>query len=234
MSKLAILVVDDDTVWLRILYKFFTLSKYKVYTAATCAEGLKLAELHRPDCILLDFQMRDGNGGEACLSIRSNENIKMIPVIMVSAYPEEEANAYFDYKTDGFVLKGTKLINLKGIVETIVRRVRWERGVKRKGDIRLEAEGFKVLRHSELLVQLSPGQFRLFQLLLEKSPDFVSDDVISKHVFNSDFAPEKLDAIRGLAFRLRQKLGRQLGRRIKNKSARGWVYVQPRLRSVEV
>jgi len=229
MFKHTILAVDDHPAWLRLIAKFFTSCKYKVYTATNGAEGLKLAEQHKPDCILLDFLMTGDNGGKVCRDIRANENIKKIPVIMVSSYPQEEGNAHFDYKTDSFVRKGSELVNLHGVVESVIRRVAWERGIMQKGDLRLEPNGCRVFKDSLPLVQLSPNQFRIFSLLLEKSPDFVSEDTIASHVFDSDFAPDKIDAIRNLMCRLRLKLGPRLGRRIINKTNSGWVYIQPRV-----
>jgi DNA-binding response OmpR family regulator len=234
MRKHTLLIMDDDPAWLVFIAKFFTTSKkYNVHTAVTCAEVLKSAELHKPDCILLDFLMSDGNGGKVCASLRSNEKTKKIPVIMVSAYAEEEANSYFEYKADGFIRKGAKLINIRGIVESVLRRVRWERGIIEKGDTRVEPDGFRVFSRSKPVAELSPDQFRLFSLLFEKSPAFVSEDEISRRVFASSFAPGKADAIKMLSYRLRQKLGPRLARRIKNKRDLGWVYLQPRLRQTD-
>jgi DNA-binding response OmpR family regulator len=112
----------------------------------------------------------------------------------------------------------------------VMRRVNWERGIIKVGDIKLEKTGLTVFRHSRLFTTLSLDQFQLFYLLMQESPGFVSEDAISKHLYDSDFVPQNADSIRGLIQRLRKKLGMQLGRRIKNKSRLGWTYVQPRQR----
>ncbi len=127
MHKYTLLIMDDDPAWLRCISGYFAKSRYTIYTAATCAETLKLAELYRPDCVLLDFSMPDGNGGEVCLAMRSNKETKTIPIIMVSAYPEEETDSYFKYKVDGFIHKGTPQINIEGVIESLLRRVSIER-----------------------------------------------------------------------------------------------------------
>lgn len=223
-----ILIVDDDPVWLRAISSLFTLAGYAVRQARTCAEALKLAADGRHDAILLDFHLADGDGGDICAAIRADAAINKVPIIMISADPLEEQNAYFRYKADAFVLKGTELMKIRGVVESLLRRVSWERGTIEKDDLRLEPRDFQVLRGKKLLASLSPDQFALLALLLEKSPEVVSEDDIAKRVFDSDFAPDKTDAIRGLVYRLRLSLGRQIGRRIRNKSGRGWTYVSPR------
>jgi len=230
MCQYSILAVDDEAAWLKVLVRFFSEHNYKVYTAGTCAEGLRLAKLHRPDCILLDYLMPSGDGGQFCDCLHTAADIRKIPVIMVSSYPQEETNAYFTYKTDGFVQKGGDLIKLLGMVETVLRRVRLERGVEKRGDIRLEKKGFRVFLRSSLLARLSENQYRILSLLLDKSPAYVSEDLIAREVFESDFAPDKIDAIRGVLYRLRCKLGPRIGGRVKNKSGCGWTYLQPRSR----
>ncbi|MBI4350567.1 MAG: response regulator [Elusimicrobia bacterium] len=228
MKKTDLLIIDDDPDWMKFAVRFFSSAGYGVQTASDGAEGLGMARRRRPGAILLDFHMDGADGGKVCAAIRADAGLRKIPIIMVTVDPGEEENAYFEYKADAFVFKGDKLTKVQGIVEAVLRRVGWERGTLEKGDIRLEPEGCRVFRRSKLLASLSREQFRLLSLLLERSPAFVTEEEIARRLFNSDCAPEKEDAIRGLVYRLRVSLGRGLGRRIKNKSSRGWIYVQPR------
>ena len=113
------------------------------------------------------------------------------------------------------------------MVESMLRRVSWERGIIEKGDLRLETENLLVFRNSKSFVRLSLEQFRFLFILIVRSPCFVSEDDILEFLSGAGITPDKLDALRGLAARLRAKLGPRLGRRIKNKSSSGWIYVQP-------
>ncbi|MDA8130486.1 MAG: response regulator [Elusimicrobia bacterium] len=228
MRKTHLLIIDDDAAWTRIAAEFFARAGYTVGSAATCAEGLRRLRLARPDAILLDFHLTDGDGGEVCAAVRTDSELKKVPVIMVSADPTQEADAYLLHQADAFALKDGNFNRLVGVVEALLRRVGWERGITEKGDIRLEADGGRAYRSSRPLPSLSPEQFRLFSLLLDRSPAFVTEEEIARVVFNSDRSPELADAIRGLIYRLRLKLGRRLGRRVKNRSGRGWIYLPPR------
>jgi len=234
MLPKVLLIVDDHRPWLNTLSRFFSTFKYKIYTAETCAEGIKLAALHRPDCILLDFHFPDGKGDEVCRAVRADLRLKNTPIIMISADPGEELNSYQKYKTDGFISKGASLFKIKVIVENVLRRIGENRGILDRGDIRLDARNFSVYRDSNLAAELSADQFRLLFLLLEKNREFVSDALIAEHVLEDDPKLDKSDAIRSLICRLRKKLGPQLARRIKNKRDKGWIYLQPRDRTRKI
>jgi CheY-like chemotaxis protein len=82
-----------------------------VYTAASCVEGIKMAVLHSPDCIILDFHLADGNAVHVCSRLKANENTAQIPVIVFSSDPAAEIMAYTECKATSFVLKGSAAIS---------------------------------------------------------------------------------------------------------------------------
>lgn len=227
MNVRKVLIVDDDRVWLRVLGDFFRAVGYEVATAVNCAEGLALAARHRPCCVLLDFHLPDADAAAFCARIRADQDLGRTPIIVVSADAGEELNSYAEHKADGFVLKGGRLEKIRLMLESLLRRIDWERGVLEKGDLRLDAESLSVFRDAKPVVRLSPEQFRFLFILVERSPAFVSEEEILKFIFRSDTAPEKYEALRGVASRLRGKLGKRLGRRIKSSALSGWVYLDP-------
>lgn len=226
-DKYTILIVDDDKAWLRSISSFFKFFSYEVLTAATCAEGVELARLHRPDCILLDFHLPDAEADFFCSRIRSDQDLKKTPIIIISVDGEQECSSYLKCEADGFVMKGGPLNTIRLMVKSMLRRVNWERGIIEKGDMRLEQENLMVFLNTKPFARLSLEQFRFLFILVEKSPCFVSDNNILEFTFGADIALAKFDALRGLANRLRAKLGRRIGRRIKSKSSSGWIYLQP-------
>lgn len=221
------LIVDDDKVWLRSISAFFKTFDYNVLTALTCVEGLALARRHKPDCVLLDFHLPDADGGVFCAQIKMDLNLRKTPIIIVSGDCEQECSSYLVCEADGFVMKGGPFNTIRMMVESILRRIRWDRGTLEKGDIRLETTGLTVFKKSKFLARLPLEQFRFLFILMERSPSFVSEDEVLKFISGTDTAPEEFSELRGLASRLRAKLGRQIGRRIKSKNSHGWIYVQP-------
>lgn len=218
--------MDDDPAWLRSISRFFESFRYDVLTASTCAEGLAVAGRHKPACVLLDFHLPDGEADSFCSRIRSDQGLKRTPVIIVSVDGGKECSSYLKCEADGFVLKGGPLGTIRLMVESLLRRVRWERGIIEKGDLRLVTETLMVYMRAKPFARISLEQFRFLYMLVERSPCFVSEDDLLEFVFRAGTTQEKYDALRGLASRLRVKLGRRLGRRIKSKSSSGWIYVQ--------
>ncbi|MHB0995385.1 MAG: response regulator transcription factor [Elusimicrobiales bacterium] len=230
MNQTTLLIVDDNPVYLRTVSAYFNQNGFTVRTAANCADALKSAEELRPDCMLLDYHLTGGDGSSVCYSLRADTHLRKMPIIMVSGDPTQEMPAYTDYKADGFLLKCTPLAKVQAVVETVLRRVNWERGILQKGDLRLEKETLQIFRGHVPTVTLSEEQFDLLFMLVEKSPEFVSEETITGQILGA--GPEvKSDAVRALLHRLRQRLGPQLGRRIKGKRRLGWTYVQPRRRA---
>lgn len=106
MEKRSILIIDDDLIWHNLIGRFLSGTGYKVYTAATCAAGIKQAALHKPDCIVLDFHLTDGDAITVCSALKSDDATKNIPVIIFSSDPAAEITAYAQCRADNFLLKG--------------------------------------------------------------------------------------------------------------------------------
>lgn len=79
-----ILVIDDDQEQIDVLSHSFTSLGYLVSVAKTRADGLRMAEADRPDLILLDICLPDGDGLGICEEICDSERTLDIPVIIVS------------------------------------------------------------------------------------------------------------------------------------------------------
>ncbi|PIU20146.1 MAG: hypothetical protein COT18_03775 [Elusimicrobia bacterium CG08_land_8_20_14_0_20_59_10] len=121
MTGRSILVIDDEVVWHKLLKRFFGNFGYRVYAAANCAKGIKLAGLHKPDCIILDFHLTDGDAVSVCSVLRKNGDSGKIPVIIFSSDPAAETEAYSRCGAENFVLKGAaSLAALRKAVEVIL------------------------------------------------------------------------------------------------------------------
>lgn len=121
MKKRTVLVIEDCVTWHGILRRWLEKSEYTVHIAGTCTEGLLQARLIKPDCILLDFHLPDGNAVSLCAEIRKTLSTGTPPIIIFSGDPEAEGPAYRDCMADKFVLKG--LDALKTLSSSIERAI---------------------------------------------------------------------------------------------------------------
>jgi len=227
MLHRKLLIVTGDVFWISTILRFFKLYKFDISTVTTYSGGLTLAEIRRPDCILIDCQIVDANGVNLCAAIRAHPILQKTPIIMMSADSDAEVGSCLKCQADAFVLKWTPFEKIRMTIEVLLRRIRWERGIFEKYDIRVQASNLHVFHGRNVVSKLSPEQFKMFSLLLEKSPEYVPVQEICEKILNEAVSSSKLDAIKMIAYRLRKNLGAVLGRRIKSKKKLGWVYLHP-------
>ena len=80
----SILLVDDDEAVLDTFSRMLRLKGYVVNTVANPQDGLKKAELHRPDAIILDFRMPLIDGLGFLRSLRMLDYHRDTPVAIVT------------------------------------------------------------------------------------------------------------------------------------------------------
>lgn len=93
--------------WHRLLKRLFGEMDFDIHAAASFQDGVLLAEKHKPDCILLDFHLKDGDAVDVCAALKNGAERPRFPVIVVSSDPTAEITAYAECKAEYFVLKGS-------------------------------------------------------------------------------------------------------------------------------
>ena len=88
MEPKKILLVDDSSTVLLMEKMILSKSRYQLVTACDGQEGLDKAVAERPDLILLDVVMPRMDGFEVCRRIREREEMRGVPVIMVTTRGE--------------------------------------------------------------------------------------------------------------------------------------------------
>ena len=83
-----ILVIDDDPGVVSLLQNRLVANNYDVQTASNGVAGQKLVHSFAPDLIILDIVMPDLDGYSLYQEIRSEYNLKMKPVIVLTGKRE--------------------------------------------------------------------------------------------------------------------------------------------------
>ena len=119
MANELILIVEDNEKNMKLLRDVLQFKGYRTIEAETGEDGVTLAMQHKPDLILMDYQLPGIDGIEAFRRIRNASDTAHIPIVAVtaSAMPEE-AKKMKEAGFDGFL---TKPINVKGFIETVER-----------------------------------------------------------------------------------------------------------------
>ncbi|MBK8394193.1 MAG: hybrid sensor histidine kinase/response regulator [Leptospiraceae bacterium] len=91
MQNKPLVLIVDDTEYNIILLKQILLNEgYRVLSAMSGKDCLKILETEIPDIILLDVIMPEMNGFDIADRIKSNEKINSIPIIFLSAVSDYE------------------------------------------------------------------------------------------------------------------------------------------------
>ncbi len=89
---MKILIVDDDTGLTQLLQLVFESRGFWVTTAYDGEQALKALEKELPEAIVLDLMMPGVGGLEVCKLVRKDPRTAHIPIIILSAMPNESAH----------------------------------------------------------------------------------------------------------------------------------------------
>jgi signal transduction histidine kinase len=136
-KKSKILIVDDAVDTVELLRKRFRSEGYDTAEAYDGEEALQKVEEYHPDLVVLDVMMPKLDGYEVCRRLKTDENTKYIPILMLTAKGEVEnkvkgleigADDYlakpFDYKELSARVKS--LLTIKAAHEKLVEEEKSE------------------------------------------------------------------------------------------------------------
>lgn len=126
LANLCILIVEDMPDELRMLARFIGDAGARVLMAVQGIEALRLAQLMRPDVVLLDVQLPPPNGFAVCRALQEHPETCNIPVLFVSGMMEEDA------KLKGFSAGGRDFITKPFTAAELVARVSLHAGLSRR------------------------------------------------------------------------------------------------------
>jgi CheY-like chemotaxis protein len=110
-SKLKILLVEDDRIEIIKLKKSIPkeFDNYTLTLANNGSEAFSILEKDVPDMILLDLNMPDTNGIEFLKIIKSNEDLKHIPVIILTtSNHNKDIKECYKLGIAGYIIKPLK------------------------------------------------------------------------------------------------------------------------------
>ena len=141
-DKHKILIVEDDKYIINFISMSLKKEDYDYVIAKTCGEANALFYANRPDMIILDLGLPDGDGIEIIKNVRE---ISKIPIIVVSARQEEEEKIQaLDLGADDYMTKPFSPSELVARVKAHMDRYNRLIGSNvRKNDI-VEIRGIKI------------------------------------------------------------------------------------------
>lgn len=181
-----VLVVEDDPAIRQILCTLLESAGYRVVEAGTAERGRIEARAHKPDLLLVDLGLPDGDGLAVIASLRK---WSPVPVIVLSARTmEAQKIAALDAGADDYVTKPFGAAELLARVRAALRRnVRSAdpQSTLQLGDVEVDL-GRRELRGAQPGQHLTPLEYRLFESLARHAGLIVRQDQLIREVWGPD------------------------------------------------
>ncbi len=121
-AKNRVLVVDDEELNLKLFEAFLESQGYEVITAANGLRALSIIEKTEIDLVLLDVMMPELDGFRVCRTLKSREDTRLIPVILVTAMHDLDAKVRgIEAGADDFISKPPNKFELTTRIKSLIR-----------------------------------------------------------------------------------------------------------------
>jgi len=183
-----ILVVEDEPDIRNILRALFEGDHYRFIEAGTAERGEIEARSHKPDLLLVDLGLPDGNGVDLIKRVRS---WSPVPIIVLSARTmEEQKIAALDAGADDYVTKPFSTPELLARVRAALRR--YVRGAEQAPLLRLGPVQIDLARRESRgpdgELHLTPLEYRVLESLARHTGLIVRQAQLMREVWG----PERL------------------------------------------
>jgi two-component system KDP operon response regulator KdpE len=183
--KASILVIEDDAQIRRVLTTSLEAYGYDMYAAETGAEGLAIANEHKPDLVILDLGLPDMDGLDLIRELRTRASQE---ILVLSARGMEEVKVRaLDLGADDYLTKPFGLFELLARVRVALRRA--NRDIQEEERLILESIGVTIdLTHRRITrageeVHLTPIEFRLLATLARHGGKILTHEQLLSEVW---------------------------------------------------
>ena len=217
-----ILLVEDDQDLVALLRYNLEKEGFRCLDAQTGKDALELCRQARPDLVLLDIMLPDGDGLEICKKIRTDSELARIPVIFLTARGAEADRIIgLEIGANDYVVKPFFVRELIARIRLQFRSQAPPARVLEGGGIELDRNSRRVRQHGEEL-SLTATEFRLLEFLMSRPGVVFSREQLLDAVWTDRAITDR--AVDVYILRLRQKIERQSGAPVLIHSVRGFGY----------
>lgn len=201
-----ILIVDDDPALRQLLTEYLASESFEVAAAGDGQAALRECYRVRPDLVVLDVMMPGMDGWETAARLRE---LADVPIILLTAKSAEADKLRgFRLGVDDYVTKPFSFNELGARVRAVLARSRAARPAARRvhalGDLLIDLDRRTVERAGQP-VTLTPTEFRLLEVLLERVDQAVSEAALAQAVWG-DYKQPEAGGVRRYVWLLRQKI----------------------------
>ncbi len=207
----TVLVVDDEPTIVEIVARYIERAGYKAVQASDGPEALELAELHRPDLVVLDVMLPGMDGIEVMKRLQERPGKRTAVILLTARGEESDRLVGLRQGADDYVVKPFSPAELVARVEAVMRRIlppdeeEAEEPPIEHGPLRVEPATRRVFLDGEEL-DLTMREFDLLAYLVARPGRVFSRDQLMEAVWQYPFFTDTSTVTVHIR-RLRAKLG---------------------------
>lgn len=207
MKQLTILVVEDDRLNREMVKASFQEDGHIVNTVTSISECLKMLKMNRPDIIVLDRGLPDGDGLQLCLTLKKSPLLKTIPILMLTGKSEVADKILgLRFGADDYLAKPFDVEELRARVDAITRRVYGSLSSRlTRCGITMDIKARTVTMKDRPL-ELTKMEFSLLRVFMENPNTVLTREALVTAVWN-DARLASLKVVDVTVMNLRRKLG---------------------------
>lgn len=219
---MKILIIEDDTGLNRGISFALEQEGYEAICTRTLQEGYSLFEKEKPDAVILDLNLPDGDGIDFCKKIRQLPGAGSEAAILMLTARDLETDEIMGLTSgaDDYITKPFSISVLKIRLRNILNRKKLscialpdggkqdaaeEEHMIRSGEVVLDTKALRAYSGGQEL-ELSMTEFRLLRYFLENRNQALLKEQILQHIWDADgnFVEENTLSVN--VSRLRKKL----------------------------
>jgi two-component system KDP operon response regulator KdpE len=188
---LVVLLVEDDRHIRRFLRTSLETEGWRVFEAETLRQGVVDAATRKPDLVIADLGLPDGDGVDLIRQVRTWSRV---PVIVLSARSDEDDKVRaLDAGADDYIEKPFGVSELLARVRANMRRQQalrdgGERSTATIGDVEIDLAA-RVVKKAGAVVHLTPIEFRLLGVLVANAGRVLTH----RHLLREVWGPSHVD-----------------------------------------
>lgn len=189
MQKPKILLIEDEEDIAALIKLQAEIAGYKLHVEVDGLNGLRAVEREKPDLVILDIMLPGQSGLDVCRKIKTNPDLKDIPVIMISAKSEElDVVLGLELGADDYVTKPFSPKILFSRVRAVLRRGKEPEKAPKVivfGTFTLEVDRYQ-LRNKDKYIPVTLSEFGILRRLLLNRGKVLTRNQLLDDVQNND------------------------------------------------
>jgi len=187
--KNRILLIEDEEDIASLIKLQAEVSGYKLHVEVDGINGYRAVEREKPDLVILDLMLPGQNGLDVCRKIKSNPELRDIPVIILTAKSEEiDVVLGLELGADDYVAKPFSPKVLFSRIKAVLRRARETEkssNVVTFGEFTLDIDRY-LLKKGEFVQPITLSEFGILRRLLANRGKVMTRNQLLDDIHNDD------------------------------------------------